>query len=156
MSRCEPRPVPLVRAKMASSDVNKLGPVKPPPVDPTGPVGPPPAAAKVKIVLVAEPAEARWFLDDQPLGCNPCDVEKPKGEKHVAVAKAAGFTEQRVELAFEQDDTRNLALVAHLTIECARRRKESRGLHYTIDYPKKDERFLADTILRRGDGPEPT
>ena len=51
-------------------------------------------------------------------------------------------------------ELRNLALVAHLIIECARRRKESRGLHYTTDFPHKDDRFLKDTILRRGDGPE--
>jgi L-aspartate oxidase len=51
-------------------------------------------------------------------------------------------------------ELRNLALAAHLIIECARRRKESRGLHFNADYPNKDDRYLSDTVLRRGDGPD--
>ncbi len=34
-------------------------------------------------------------------------------------------------------ELRNLIVVAELIVECALRRNESRGLHYTIDYPEK-------------------
>jgi L-aspartate oxidase len=47
-------------------------------------------------------------------------------------------------------ELRNLVTIAELVIECASRRKESRGLHYTLDYPERDdENFLEDTVVRR-------
>lgn len=47
-------------------------------------------------------------------------------------------------------ELRNIAMVAELVIQCAMLRKESRGLHYNIQYPEKDDKFwLKDTILRR-------
>jgi L-aspartate oxidase len=50
-------------------------------------------------------------------------------------------------------ELRNLALCADLIIECARRRPESRGLHYNLDHVETDPRLARDTILARGDGP---
>jgi L-aspartate oxidase len=47
-------------------------------------------------------------------------------------------------------ELRNLATVAALIVDCALARKESRGLHYTLDYPDRDDRnFLKDTVLHR-------
>jgi L-aspartate oxidase len=48
-------------------------------------------------------------------------------------------------------ELRNLADVAMLVVECALRRRESRGLHYLLDFPAPDDRFLRDTVVTRGE-----
>jgi len=47
-------------------------------------------------------------------------------------------------------ELRNLVETASLIVDCAVRRHESRGLHYTSDYPKTEEgKEPSDTVLRR-------
>ena len=46
-------------------------------------------------------------------------------------------------------ELRNLAVIADLIVQSASQRKESRGLHYTVDFPNKNEVFLRDTVLQK-------
>ena len=53
-------------------------------------------------------------------------------------------------------ELRNLAIVARLVIEAAQVRRESRGLHYNLDHPlRDDEHFARDTLLQRGQAARP-
>ncbi len=47
-------------------------------------------------------------------------------------------------------ELRNIATVAGVIIECSRLRKESRGLHYNLDYPERDNvNWIKDTVIKK-------
>jgi L-aspartate oxidase len=47
-------------------------------------------------------------------------------------------------------ELRNIACVAQLIVDSALARKESRGLHYTIDFPETDPKSARDMVVKRG------
>lgn len=55
-------------------------------------------------------------------------------------------------ITYDVIELRNISIAAKLIIECALQRKESRGLHYNVDYPEKDDaHWLKNTVLQSED-----
>jgi len=48
-------------------------------------------------------------------------------------------------------ELRNITCVASMIIACAQKRKESRGLHYNLDWPGTNDQFKRDTIITKDD-----
>jgi L-aspartate oxidase len=47
-------------------------------------------------------------------------------------------------------ELRNIKTVAELVISCAASRRESRGLHFTIDHQQTSESWRMDTVMKLG------
>ncbi|MDD4051114.1 MAG: L-aspartate oxidase, partial [candidate division Zixibacteria bacterium] len=53
-------------------------------------------------------------------------------------------------LSYDSIELRNMVTIGKLIIESATRRKESRGLHYNVDFPDRDDlHWNKDTIIRK-------
>ncbi|UCG30810.1 MAG: L-aspartate oxidase [candidate division WOR-3 bacterium] len=72
-----------------------------------------------------------------------------RNEKTLLTAKA---TIDKFQACFEDGihiinaESRNTSVIAQIIIESALERKESRGLHYMTDFPKKNSKYCSDTI----------
>jgi L-aspartate oxidase len=74
--------------------------------------------------------------------------------RRIAVMRE-GIEEHYMKFALESDliELRNIALVAELIVQCALWRKESRGLHYNLDHPRRDDgEWMKDTVLSKKRG----
>lgn len=78
-------------------------------------------------------------------------------ERLDAAAHAIGLLREDTQKLFdaglgtETVELRNLVAASELVVTCARRRQESRGLHFNMDHPYRDnERFLRDTVVSGG------
>ena len=75
------------------------------------------------------------------------DRLKKAKEKMELIKKEVQEFYKNYEVTSDFLELRNLVLVSELIIDSAIKRKESRGLHYNIDYPKKQKK-AASTILQ--------
>ena len=62
---------------------------------------------------------------------------------------------RRTRFTVEMEELRNMGQIADLIVRSALVRKESRGLHFNLDYPEQDDtEFRKDTVVSRGsEGP---
>ena len=81
------------------------------------------------------------------------DERLEKALRHLALLRA------EVEADYARDvldadliEVRNLAQVADLIVRSARRRPESRGLHFNLDHPRRAAALRRDTVLVRPRG----
>lgn len=119
------------------------------------------AAARVESLLAA-PAPETGFAPDVVECTSQPDDALVRGRlrdlmwEEVGITRSdAGLTRAAERIAELEAETlsvevQNLVDVAKLIVACARIRKESRGLHFNVDHPgRNNEDFLSDTVVQR-------
>lgn len=115
-------------------------------------------AKAIKNITVTAPTEAKRAAKTGP---NHKLVIKELMHQYVGVLRTkkglqtAQKKVQRLCTSFEEGihlknaESRNLINIAAMIIESALTRKESRGLHYIEDYPKKSKKYVGDTVITK-------
>ena len=136
----------LVTAHLASLDIkNKLKTAEPPPLAPSwdeSRVLP----SEEDIVITHNWDELRRTMWDY-VGIVRSDKRLARAKQRIVILQQEieeYYTRFHVSKNFLE--LRNLALVSSLIVQSALQRKESRGLHYTLDYPDQDDKAVS-TIL---------
>ena len=110
-------------------------------------------------IVTAEPVGSRTVTRSHGLSLSPATVRNVMADLEdmgflASPHTSAGRVPTDKAYRFYVDsllELRNIALVAKLVIQCAVLRKESRGLHYNIDYPERDDvNWRKNTVIGRG------
>jgi L-aspartate oxidase len=137
----------LVFAELAAEDINTLAPdwESPPEV-------PDWDASRVtepdeEVVISHNWEELRRFMWDY-VGIVRTNKRLQRAKRRVDLLRQE-IIEHYSHFRVETDllELRNLVDVADLIVQSAQRRRESRGLHYTLDFPRKDPSQLRPTVL---------
>ncbi len=118
--------------------------VKFPDWDDSGTVNP-----EERILVAHNKREAQQVMNDY-VGIVRSDLRLERAKRRIDFLKEE--TEsfyKKTKITTQTLELRNIIKVASMIIEGAIKRRESRGLHYTTDYPETDDKhFHQDTILR--------
>ena len=127
-------------------------PAATPPASATAPAGfSPPATEKDREDQVQELRRRLRHLMWTDVGIVRSDVGLRRAEAELSALRDRAEAEAGRSVAALE--LRNLLQVASLIVRSARTRRESRGLHFNVDHPQRDDRtFARDTILRKEGG----
>ena len=110
----------------------------------------PPNANDSEMVLIAHNWDIIRRLMWNYVGIVRKDSRLNLAQNHLAqIQREINEHYPNISLNSDLIELRNLATVAELIVTCALKRRESRGLHFNLDHPQKDdERWQRDTIIR--------
>ena len=136
-----------VFARQVKDDIVKTNPLRPPPPDVAEWDESRVTDSDEEVVISHNWRQLRQFMWDY-VGIVRTDKRLARAKRRVEMLKQEiqeyyGYFKVSSDLL----ELRNLVTVADLVISSAMQRKESRGLHYTLDYPETDENQAVDTIL---------